>query len=309
MQPKQDAWSKEEWHAPMPPACEEDPLVATVHSHYGGSAAASGGERRSGGQRRSSERPESEPRLGGHRSKLRGLAIAALVCLIAFFIVMTMRLQMHGLLHWPLFVDFFPLWLLPCIMYLATVDFAMTHIPAEGSLGRSVIIAGGFLGAATLLVLGVFIALRLHEDLPWPWMGVLAPLWPMLISAQPMLCFLIPGVLKTGSQKEFFVLFWLIWTVPLTAFLCGLKLDGELPSVHWAVALLPAELAVAGHAIISGHDPEEFSRPMAVLLCLVMLELRLDEFLEIPWAAIFLPILLMLCLSMRRVLLTRNEDF
>ena len=122
----------------------------------------------------------------------------------------------------------------------------MTHIPAEGSLGRSVIIAGGFLGAATLLVLGVFIALRLHEDLLWPWMGVLAPLWLMMISAQPMLCFLIPGVLKTGSQKEFFVLFWLIWTVPLTAFLCGLELDGELPSVHWALALLPAGLAVSG---------------------------------------------------------------
>jgi len=254
---------------------------------------------------------EQPPSSGGfsHLSHMKAFTLATLICALLWLSLLTLRLQLKGTASWPVFIDFVPLWMIPCILYLASIDFATTRIEKEASLGRSVIIAGGFLAAFTVLALGVFIALKFHKDIEWTWMATLAPLWPMLVAAQFLMCFLIPGVLKSGAQREFFALFGLVWMLPLTALLCGLKLDEDMPSLHWGIALLPAELALAAIAAISLVDPEEAARPAAALLVLLLLSLNLDGVLEIPWVFIFLPGFLALLASLLRVIATNADDF
>lgn len=255
-----------------------------------------------------SEQPPSSGGFG-HHSHMKYLTLATIICALLYLSLLTARLELDGKASWPVFIDFVPLWLIPCILYLMSIDFATTRIEKEASLGRSVIIAGGFLAACTVLALAVFIALKLHKDIEWTWMATLAPVWPMLVSAQFLMCFLIPGVLKSDAQREFFVLFGLVWMLPLTALLCGLKLDGEMPSLHWGIAFLPAELALAAHAAISLLDHEEASRPAAVLVCLFLASLNLDGVFEIPWVVIFLPGFLTLLASLYRICMTNADDF
>jgi len=245
----------------------------------------------------------------GHISHMKAFTIAALICAMLWLSLMTARLELAGKATWPVFVDFLPLWLIPCILYLASIDFAIAYVEREASLGRSVIIVGGFLAACTVLSLAVFVALKLHNDIEWTWMATLAPLWPMLVAAQFLMCFLIPGVLKSGALREFFVLFALVWMLPLTTMLCGLKLDGETSSLHWGVAFLPAELALVAHIAISLLDRAEATRPGAVLLCLLLLQLKLDEVVEIPWVFIFLPVFLVLLAGLLHACATKAEDF
>merc|ERR1719487_2764398 len=152
-----------------------------------------------------------------------------LVCGLLFFITITCRLELQRQLSWPLYLDFVPLWIFPCLVYLACSDFAATRIAPDAFLGKAVVVITGFLVALALLFTSIFSAMRLNYIVDWPWTVILSPIFCGVLAVLCFLCFLIPGFLKVDRLATFYCIFCCVWMLAATVLMVALKLDHELP--------------------------------------------------------------------------------
>mmetsp|Transcript_60016 Transcript_60016/g.110244 ORF Transcript_60016/g.110244 Transcript_60016/m.110244 type:complete len:301 (+) Transcript_60016:94-996(+) len=235
-------------------------------------------------------------------SKLRSWSLAILLSIAVFFGMMSLRLELSKQLRWPLYIDFIPLGILPCFVYLAATDFAATRVSVDAALAKVVIVIVGFIVAVDLLFLAVFICLRLIDLIEWRWTYVVFPFWGLLALIQMFFCYLIPGFIQMDKLQLCFEVFAMIWLVALGVLLITLKLDGELSEVHWCLIFIPVQtvlsyqvnLAVNGSG--SGGKPSaSFERSylditciMALLTCSILIPLQLEGDIELPWAVILL---------------------
>lgn len=234
-------------------------------------------------------------------SKLRSHVSAMLICGLLFFITITCRLELQRTISWPLYLDFVPLWILPCLVYLACADFAATRIAPDAALGKAVVTIVGFLVALALLFTAIFSAMRLEYIVDWPWAVCLSPLLLGVLSTLCFLCFLIPGFLKVDRLGVFYVIFSCVWLLAGTVLMVALKLDNELPggsSWLWTYCLTPLTIVFVLQVIFLG--PARLADTATRALCLtttVLLGLQLDQILVLPWALVWIPVLVALLIQ------------
>jgi len=221
-------------------------------------------------------------------SNLRGVSIAMLLCVALSLSIVSARLELSDRLKWPIFIDFIPLFIFPCLAYIAAMDFAATRISPNAALGKVVIIATGFLGSCGLLLLLVLIEMRLSNSLEWKWTTVLAPFWMIVFVSQFFFCFLIPGFLRNDMLKLFFGAFLTLWVSALVILLAALKLDGELQVVPWWVLLTPVWLILLIQVAVLEKQPLDVASRLILLVGAILLPLRFDGTITLPWALILL---------------------
>lgn len=248
--------------------------------------------------------------LAAH-SKLRGTSVSMILCIVLFLCILTARLEMAGILSWPVYVDFIPLWILPCLLYLTAADFAATRISTEAALGKVVVVGAGFLLAVDLLFFTVFICMKVTHVVQWPWTVVLAPFWATLIVSQFFLCFLIPGFLRVDKLKTFFGIFAMVWLMGLVFLLIGMKLDSELPHATWCGILSPAWVMLALQCVVFFDSSAivDLACRVTLLVCAVLLGIQLDGYIRMPWLLISGPIIFILFLNLVMVVMGKDEDF
>lgn len=242
-------------------------------------------------------------------SKLRGTSVAMLLCLVVFLSILTARLELLNLFSWPVYIDFIPLWILPCLLYLTATDFAATRVSTEASLGKIVVVAAGFLLAVDILFFTVFICLKIEHTVHWPWTVVLAPFWATLIVAQFFLCFLIPGFLRVDKLPTFFMVFAAVWMLGFMFLLVGLKLDGDLPGLPWCVILSPSWAMIIIQIAVLDKNLIDTGCRIMFLLCMILFGLQLDKHTNLPWLLVFGPIIFIVFLNMVIVCQGRDEEW
>jgi hypothetical protein len=242
-------------------------------------------------------------------SKLRSTSVAMILCLLMFFSILTMRLELERDISWPIYVDSIPLWILPCLLYLTAADFAATRIGVDAALGKIVVVSSGFVMAVTLLLITLFVLMKLTFVVHWPWTVVLAPSWAVVLMAQFFVCFLIPGFLQSsGGLKSLLVLFVGIWLAALTLLLVGLKLDGELPSWDWIVICIPVFILLVGQIVGLPFSMVDTIARVVTLICSLLLALQLDGTIKIPWVIIFGPFIFLLVVNLVMLCMGIGED-
>jgi len=227
--------------------------------------------------------------------QLESVCAAALGCLSLFFGMLTVRLQSAEAQRLPLIVDFLPLFALPCFVYLAAAHFAAAHIPAQANLARGALLAYGFLSAVGLQALFISIFLRATDSVPWSWVAALSPFWASLALLQLLLCFLAPGFSASQALGHFAIVFATLWTSVLSALLVGLKLDGQI-GVPWWVALLPLGFVLSSRVAMHSLEGRLDAALMeaAGLVSVANLALKQDDVIDLPWAMVILPLLIVL---------------
>lgn len=240
-------------------------------------------------------------------SKLQSLGIGMLACLLAFFGLLTVRLELKSVFAWPMYVDLIPLCVLPCLLYFAASDFAFTRISEDAALGRAMIIGAGFLTAVCVLMLDIFVCLRLDGGVNWSWTAIFLPLWCMLVVAQFFFCFIIPGVLHADMLKIFVMVFISVWMIALALLLTALKLDGDLPTMPWRGALFPLQLAIVLQIITLDKNLFDLAWRCMLLTSLVLLPIQLDGLIVWPWSLILVPIVVLLLMGIVQAA-GRQED-
>eukprot|EP00747_Dinoflagellata_sp_TGD_P024737 gnl/TRDRNA2_/TRDRNA2_130757_c0_seq1.p1 gnl/TRDRNA2_/TRDRNA2_130757_c0~~gnl/TRDRNA2_/TRDRNA2_130757_c0_seq1.p1 ORF type:complete len:321 (+),score=41.10 gnl/TRDRNA2_/TRDRNA2_130757_c0_seq1:45-1007(+) len=230
-----------------------------------------------------------------------------LICLLLHVSILTARLDAMGMASWPIGVDFLPVFALSLFLYLAAANFATSKISADATVSRAVVLAIGFLGAATTLMLSVFVCLRVSGTVHWDWTMVLLPLWALVFLSQFFLCFTIPGIVKAKKVKEFSVVFFSIWMLALTLLLTCLKLDNYLPIIRWGAILAPIVLAIILQMILFEKDFVNISSGLVAILCLLLLGLRLDKTVFFPWTLILSPVIFLLVLVIAQLLIPSKQ--
>jgi hypothetical protein len=222
-------------------------------------------------------------------SNLRSVSIAMLLCVALFLSMLSARLELRDDLKWPVYIDFIPLFILPILVYVAAVDFAATRLSPDAALGKVVIVATGFLSSFGMLMLFILICLRLTDEVTWRWTSVMFPFWMGLFFSQLFFCFLIPGFLRNDMLKLFFGSFLMVWMTALTVLLAALKLDGEMPGVHWWALLVPVWAVLVLQVVVLEKRPMDVASRLLLLVCGILLPLRLDSTISWHWATILLP--------------------
>jgi len=222
-------------------------------------------------------------------SNLRSVSVAMLLCLATFLCILTARLELAMKMKWPMYIDFAPMFILPLLVYVAATDFAATRISSDAALGKIVVVVTGFMGSFGMLMLMVLTCLKLTNTIEWRWTSVMFPFWIGLLFTQFFFCFLIPGFLRNDMLKLFFGAFLMIWMTAGAALLAGLKLDGELPGIHWWVLLTPIWGVLLGQIVILEKNAMDVACRLILLVCGILLPLNLDGKTALPWAAILIP--------------------
>lgn len=247
-------------------------------------------------------------------SNLKQLSFGILVCLTLFAIFTLMRLEMGRIAMFPQYFDFLPLWLLPLIIFLFSVDFARTRIiDIDGigaSLARGLVIATSFVSTVALVCLGVLVCVRVNGFVEWPWVFVTLPLWPIVLVCQVVLCFTVPGCVLHNKMLQLFQRFGLLWACFLTALLASLKLDGQLPGLLWIWAMAPIKvimLAPPGHVAhamdLTQDVPwEQALHDILIVVFLHSMALKLDGFIDYSWVFVFAPLFVSLFWSLLHTL-------
>jgi len=234
-------------------------------------------------------------------SRLRAMCIGIVLCLTIYMILLTARLGLTDTYEWPLYIDFIPLWVLPGLMYLAATDFASTHVDPEAGLGKFMVVTSGFLGSVVVLAFTLLTCLKLSYVIRWPWVAVLTPAWAMLLVAQVLLCFLVPGFIKEDILHVFFLIFMMVWMSALTVLLTSLKLDGQMDFVSWLDVLFPVQLVLVLQICLLEKRRFETTSRLLLLATSLMLPIRLDGILKLQWVIIFTPILFVLLWNTARI--------
>lgn len=222
-------------------------------------------------------------------SNLRSVSIAMLLCVALFLSMLSARLELQARLKWPVYIDFFPLFILSCLLYIAAADFSATRLSADAALGKVVVVATGFLGAFGLLMLFLMICLRLTEVVNWRWTYVMFPFWMGLLASQGFFCFMIPGFLRKDMLKLFLAAYLMVWMTALAVLLVALKLDGELPGVHWWVLFSPIWVVLLLQVAILDKNAVDVASRLLLLFVGFLLPFRLEGSISLPWAFILLP--------------------
>lgn len=237
-------------------------------------------------------------------SKLRAHVSAMLICGLLFFTCITCRLELQRTLSWPLYLDFVPLFLLPCLVYLACSDFAATRIAPDAALGKTVVVITGFLVALALLFTAIFSAMRIEYIVDWPWVVILSPIFCGILAVLCFLCFLIPGFLKVDRIATFYVIFSCVWMLAATVLMVALKLDHELPGsspdgFKWSYCLSPLCLVFLIQVFgLSGARIADSATRILCFLNVLLLGLKLDGLIDpVPWAVVWLPVMVALLLQ------------
>lgn len=236
------------------------------------------------------------------QDQFRALSVAVLFCLTLFFGMLTVRLQTDEARRFPLFVNFLPLFAVPCLLYLAATHFAASYITSDASLARNVVLACGFLTAVALQALFVFVFLRVTDSVQWSWVASLSPFWATLAMLQVLLCFLVPGFLMSHAMEHFVAIFATLWASILSVLLIGLKLDGQI-HVAWWLALLPLGFVLSCRVVLRSLDGSLGAAlaDAALLLCAANVAVKQDGIVpELPWLAVLLPLsAALLCLTLQ----------
>lgn len=238
-------------------------------------------------------------------SNLRSVSIAMLLCGALFLSILTLRLELSQKLKWPLYLDFIPLFIMSCLAYIAATDFAATRISSSSNnsaLGKGVIIVTGFMAAFGSLMLAALICLRLTGVIDWRWTSVMAPFWMALFFSQFFFYFLIPGFINNNMLKMLFGGFLMLWMSGLVVLLAALKLDGELPGIHWWVLLTPIWAVLVGQIVFLEKRPIDVACRALLLASCILLPLRLDGTVKmLPWASILVPPVIVLMLNIVQI--------
>jgi len=242
-------------------------------------------------------------------SKLRATSVSMLLCVVIFLSILTARLELMNLFSWPVYIDFIPLWILPCLLYLTATDFAATRISTEAALGKIIVVCAGFLLAVDILFFTVFICMKIEGTVQWPWTVVLAPFWATLVVAQFFLCFLIPGFLRVDKLSTFFMIFGMVWLMGFMFLLVGLKLDGDLPGLPWCLIILPSWLMILVQIVALEKNVIDTGCRAVFLLCMILLGLQLDKHTSLPWLLVFGPIIFIIFLNMVIVCQGSDDDW
>lgn len=229
------------------------------------------------------------------RRQLESTSAAALVCLALFVGLLTWRLQTDEAQRLPVVVDFVPLFAMPCLVYLLAVHFAVRYVSREATLARWVVLATGLVFALGLQALSICVFLRASGSVTWSWVAALTPLWATLAFLQLLLCFLAPGFMISRALEHFVFVFVALWASVLSVLLAGLKLDGQVEIGWWAV-LLPLGFVLSSRlaARSLGGSYGAALSDAAGLISVANLALKQDGVVELPWAAVLLPVLLVL---------------
>lgn len=243
-------------------------------------------------------------------SHLRGVSIAMLSCVALFLSILSARLEFSDRLKWPIFVDFVPLFIFPCLAFVAAMDFAATRVSPNAALGKVVIVATGFLGSCSLLLLLVLIEMKLSNSLEWKWTIVLAPMWMIVFVSQFLFCFLIPGFLRNDMLKLFFGAFLALWASALVFLLAALKLDGEMQFMPWWVLVTPVWFILLTQVVVLGEaaSPLDVAARLILLAVAILLPLRLDGTISPPWALVLLLPVCVIMLNIFQMASTTSSD-
>lgn len=173
-------------------------------------------------------------------SNLQSLSVAMLFCLTLFFGLISARGALKQQFKWPVYIDFIPLFILSCLVYVAASDYAATRLSTHAVLGKVAITFTGLFGASSLLLLNILISLKLSGAIDWQWTRVMSPFWMCLLFVQLLFWLMLPGFLRNHMLKLFLGAYLGVWMLALAVLLTTLILDGELqlPHVHLS-PLLP----------------------------------------------------------------------
>jgi len=241
-------------------------------------------------------------------SNLRSVSIAMILCVAIYLSILTARLELSQRLEWPLYIDFIPLFVLAVLVYVAATDFAATRVSSESAAGKVVVIVTGFLGSLFLLMLMVLICLRLNNVIDWRWTSVMFPLWVGMFISQFFICFLIPGFLRNQLLLLFFGCFLMMWALALVILLADLKLDGELPGVKWWTLLMPLWMVLLSQLALLEKRPLDVACRMLLLVSAILLPLRLDHTISLPWAVILVPAIVVMIMNIVQILGGSDSD-
>jgi hypothetical protein len=251
---------------------------------------------------------KGQPAVHKAYSSMPSVMIAMLLCLALFLSMLGARLELQDYLKWPAFIDFMPLFILSCLVYIAATDYAATRLSTQLPLGRVVIIGSGLLGTLVLLLLFAFICLKLTGTVTWRWAIVISPFWVGLFFMQLLLVFTIPGFIRMNMLKTFFAVFVMIWMTSFSALLAALKLDGVLPGIHWWVVLLPVCAVLLGQLAVLDKQPVDVACRVTLLVCAVLLALRMDGSVKFHWATLLLPLVCVSVLKIIQISLGIDQD-
>mmetsp|Transcript_30120 Transcript_30120/g.65740 ORF Transcript_30120/g.65740 Transcript_30120/m.65740 type:complete len:277 (-) Transcript_30120:87-917(-) len=226
-------------------------------------------------------------------SHLRSMSVAIHLCFTIFLFLVMMRLQFTGDAL-PLLLDFLPLLGVPGLLFFAAVDFAATRMVARSDLGRRVVVIFGFIAAMVQLLISVLVFMKIRGLVSWNWSAILFPFWFLVLGAQLVLAFLMPGFQRYKMLPAFGAIFVMVWMVALSVLLVGLKLDHRLAKVWWGMALLPAGIVVLLQLVGVRDRLVNTLCRAAVLLSLTLIALHLDGIVAIPWSLILCPVILAL---------------
>ncbi|CAK0835091.1 unnamed protein product, partial [Prorocentrum cordatum] len=234
------------------------------------------------------------------RAQLESTSAAALACLALFVGMLMWRLQTDETRRLPLIVDFVPLFALPCLVYLLAVHFVVRHVSPKAALARWVVLAAGFVLAIALQALSICVFLRATDAVGCSWVAALTPLWATLAFLQLLLCFLVPGFMLSRALEHLAVALAALWASALSLLLAALKLDGQAEVAWWA-ALLPLGFVLSSRMAVRSLEgsPGAALPDAAGLIAAANLALRQDGVVELPWAAVLLPVLALLCHAAR----------
>jgi len=234
-------------------------------------------------------------------SNLRSVSIGMLLCLALFLSMLSARLELMQKMKWPVYLDFIPLFILPCLVYVAAMDFAATRISTDAALGKVVVAVTGFLGSFGMLLLMVLICLRLTNVIESRWTTVMWPFWMGLVISQFFFCFLIPGFLRNKMLHLFFGAFLMMWMIGFAVLLACLKLDGELPGIRWWILLTPIWAVLVGQIVLLEKRPMDLACRLILLVCGILLPLQLDAMIKLPWSVILVPPIFVLLMNIVQI--------
>jgi len=89
--------------------------------------------------------------------------------------------------------------------------------------------------------------------------------------------------------------------------LASLKLDGELPGVHWWVLLTPLWSVLLLQVILLEKKPVDVGCRLLLLACGIILPFRLDGTITWPWSVVLLPPVCVIVINIVQIAGTGSE--
>eukprot|EP00927_Polykrikos_kofoidii_P060646 TRINITY_DN55583_c0_g1_i1.p1 TRINITY_DN55583_c0_g1~~TRINITY_DN55583_c0_g1_i1.p1 ORF type:complete len:296 (+),score=25.40 TRINITY_DN55583_c0_g1_i1:85-972(+) len=234
-----------------------------------------------------SELKELKATASAAYTRLRYTSVAALFLILLYLAILTVRLELPD--RWPIFIDFIPLWILPCILYLIASNFASTRVVPGSETIRLAINIVGFIIATGMLVLMVFICFKLSDVIRWSWVTTFSPFWVMLILSQICVAFMAPGLVRADKLTVLFGIFTCVWFIGFAALLACLKLDDQFPRLRWWIIFAPTWVVILAQVAMLEKTPVETLCRLLLLAGLIIVPFRADGALAWNWGVVLTP--------------------